>query len=272
MNRPSVPKVGQITTSNIWIIEWLADGEYRTGLELHHWAEELRPGWSMYIRCCSGAAVLEAIRAARSYAERSGNVPMLHIEAHGSEQGLSGPDAFGEEEFLAWRELVPLLQELNFETRCNLLIFVAACTGFAGIDILTVGPRAPAALLVGPVAPLTDHDVLNASKAFYGQLAAGKPMDEMLQAATKGASEVCFEVEPFVTLCYESLVEVIEERVASSLNAASELRVSTPVLQSMWDTMFMLDAFPENKASYSLDVSSLLDHIIREHEMALLRE
>jgi hypothetical protein len=137
---PKPPMTATIRTTTIWIIEWLPPDEQRTGLCLHKWMENHRKGWSAFSACRTKLDVLRSIDAAASHTQRTGNIPVLHIEAHGGHDGLEGPDNAGGRERLSWHELTEPLQRLNVITRCNLVIVVAACVGFAGIGALVRGP------------------------------------------------------------------------------------------------------------------------------------
>ena len=130
---PGPPATADIRTTNVWIVEWLPPNDRPTGRLLHDWMMERRPGWSAYYSCKNKAQVIHSIERATVRAQQSEMVPVLHLEAHGDEVGLGGPDEGGRSELLTWEELTAPLQELNLATRCNLVIFVAACTGFAGI-------------------------------------------------------------------------------------------------------------------------------------------
>ena len=146
---PKPPLHGGVATNNVWIIEWLYAGNRKTVRELRDWMETLRPGWSHYISCYSGAEVIDGICQATEFCLRHERVPVLHIEAHGCKTNLEGPNRRGGKDILGRENLTPPLQDLNLATRCNLLVFFAACTGFAGIQALTKGPRAPAVCMVG---------------------------------------------------------------------------------------------------------------------------
>jgi hypothetical protein len=158
-------------TSNVWIVEWLPEDERKTGLELHHWMEQRRPGWSAYRSCCNKEEVLRAIAEAKDEAQRTGMVPFLHIEAHGDgkdHDGLVGPSSTKTLQLLSWEELIEPLQALNFVTRCNLVVFFASCTGIAGLKALARGPRAPALAIVGSDAPILPSELIAGTKSSTG--------------------------------------------------------------------------------------------------------
>jgi hypothetical protein len=106
---PSPPAIAEIQTTNIWIIEWLSPGEAHTGRQLHEWMEDQRPGWSTYHYCATKAQVIQAIQRATTCAQASEMIPVLHLEAHGSNAGLAS-DNSAHAEFLTWEELIIPLQ------------------------------------------------------------------------------------------------------------------------------------------------------------------
>jgi hypothetical protein len=283
---PKPPRSCSVLTTNVWIIEWLPESEQRTGLELFEYLERTRPGWARYIRCASKAEVLEAIARCTKIAAMSEMRPVLHVEAHGNEEGLSGPDYDGQPTDLLWRELLSPLQELNLATRCNLIVFMAACTGVAAIQVFQAGPRAPAVALVGPEDELSPSDVRNAAIEFYRRLSQPEAvLHEMVENSSRESRGAGFDWEPFIDIVYETFAEIlvasgrperITERNQIFLNrlkaqgvqedeAQSRLRALPALLreqmQRMWDEMFMIDIYPENRKRFGLDVPAMLEMI-----------
>ena len=263
-NLPRPPARIDVRVTNIWIVEWLPAGERRTGLELKEWANEKRPRWASYNACRCKADVLAAIELAADVAARSGMIPVLHLEAHGSPDGLAGPDGGGRVEILTWDELSGPLQELNVATRCNLVVLAAACTGIAAIKAFTKGPRAPALALIGPLASIYPGPLLAAMKEFYRRLAAGgSSLEDICESASHESAPVAVDSEPFMALNYESFIEALVsaarplDKDDSGLATASLDSVSAD-LQRDWDRMFMIDLYPENAARFSLDVAALM--------------
>lgn len=158
---PHPPQAGSTKKPTvIWIFEWLSPDDQRTGGQLHEWMQEHCAIVSKYFVCRSKKEVLTTLERATLFAGND-TIPLLHIEAHGDESGLEGPDRAGDLETFTWDELTLPLQQLNLHTRCNLIVFIAACTGFAGIKVFFKGPLAPAVALVGPVAPISPNDLLS---------------------------------------------------------------------------------------------------------------
>ena len=284
---PRPPEMAEIRVSNIWIVEWLPTDEPHTGRALHSWMNERRPGWSAYFSCQSKAEVVSAITRATKHTQSSGMNPVLHLESHGDEEGL-GPNIDGNIELLTWDELTEPLQNLNLATRCNLLVVVAACIGFAGVKALRRGPRAPAVAIVGPDADVMPSNLLWGTKEFYRRWLDEKPrLSEIAESASRESGTVTFSLEPFAILSYEALVESLmksirpaellerQEKIRQCLLAETNLSSSEierrvahmPILppwegiQQAWDEMFMIDLEPRNQERFGLDLKTIVERI-----------
>jgi hypothetical protein len=292
---PRLPHTGSISTSNVWIIEWLAAGdtERKTGKLLHERMEQWRTGWSCYIPCRSKEEVIQAIRRATRYAENTGANPILHLEAHGNEDGLEGPNGVDGLEFLEWRELMPELRALNVATRCNLVVFIAACRGFAGIGALTEGPRAPALALVGCLDDVLPGRLLDGTMEFYRRWRDSNPRlrDIVESASQQAGGGVLFVPESFTAIAYEALTAQMiksmrpSERTAWTLRMRLRLANETGLTeqdidlrlsmypaalaehwQQIWDELFMMDLYPENRLRFGLDIHEIFRQIIQFNE------
>lgn len=236
--------------------------------------------------------MLVHIEQARKYVQETGSIPMLHIEAHGNEHGIGGP---GGREFLNWSDLTHSFQQLNVATRCNLVLSVAACTGFAAINVFGSGPFAPAAALVGPVSEISSSDLLNGTKELCRRLTSKNPhLSEMADNASREASGVLFEPESFALFAFESFTESIiiskrpeqrqlqferlRKRMINETNysvAEIDQRMSQkfplPIevrkrfQQAIWDEMFLINRYPENQKKFGVNWSLVLDMIEHGH-------
>lgn len=284
---PTPPAVAEIRTTNVWIIEWLSQGEPHTGHKLHEWIESRRPGWSIYNYCETKAQVIQAIERASLRAQQTKMVPVLHLEAHGCDAGLT-PHGTEYVEWLSWQELTVPLQQLNLATQCNLVVVVAACVGFAAIQALRQGPRAPAVALVGLDTNVEPSALLWGTKEFYRRWLDEKPsLTDIAASASRETGTANFEWEPFATLCHEALVESLVksirpteqltrmEKFRQRMHAETKLSASEVEnrlaemprvapwadLQRIWDEMFMIDLYPRNRESFGIDMREIVERI-----------
>ncbi|MGD9576771.1 MAG: hypothetical protein AB7Y74_00815 [Syntrophorhabdus sp.] len=189
---------------------------------------------------------------------------MLHLEAHGSEAGLTGPNGTGDKEFLSWDELTDPLQRLNLATQCNLLVFVAACNGFAGIKAFYRGPRAPAVALVGPDSIVAEANLLWGTKEFYRRYMDESPrLTEIVGSASREAGTVEFEKEPFALLAFESMIKAFIHGVPPRqwMQRLERIRARIPELQLRWNELFMIDLWPANQERFGLDITAVVESL-----------
>lgn len=258
---PGPPKRARLTPEFVWIIEWLNPCDRKTGLELHDWLQTKRKGWSKYVPCRSRAEVFLAINRVTNLSEKINRIPILHMETHGSAEGIGAVNDAGESEGIYWEELTAALQALNIATRCNLIWFMVACDGIAAIKALSTGPRAPVAVLAGPDRAISESDAFAATKEFYRSLMQGEEnFTSLIDNATREMRDAVIEPEPFVVLAFESVVREIALGLRQGIWPNEEL------FQQRWDTMFMIDLFPENRDRFGLNVRELLIAMQRDEE------
>jgi len=285
---PGPPLSAIIKSTSVWIIEWLPSTDQRTGWDLHEWIQKQRPKWSHYTECSKKKDVLSSIEQATILAKKYNMIPVLHIEAHGNQDGLGCPDDNGQIELLSWDELTESLQELNLATGCNLVFVVAACIGFAGIQALVRGPRAPAIAIVGPDAEIGVGHLFEGTKEFYRRWMDKDPnLTDIVKSASRETGSVAFDWEPFAVLAYDALAEHLiismredqqhmrkcrirqlminktcgsEEEIEKKLSLLSP-SFQKPLIQNMWDEMFMIDLYPENEKRFGVNWAEVIDLI-----------
>lgn len=287
---PGPPMRASIKSTSVWIIEWLPPADQRTGLYLHKWIQKKRPKWSHYSECSGKKEVLSSIERATILAKKNNMIPVLHIEAHGDQDGLGCPDGNGRIELLSWDELTEPLQELNLATGCNLIFVVAACIGFAGIQALVRGPRAPAIAIFGPDAEIEGGRLLEGIKEFYRCWMDDSPnLNDIVNSVSRETGSAQFDWEPFSILAYDALAANLIVSMRKNEQYMQKCRIchlmlnhtswpakeikdkfpplsplfQKPLVQKMWDKMFMIDLFPENEHRFGVNWSDIIDMIIK---------
>ena len=281
--RAMLPPQGTLRAGKIWIVQWLARGDRETGAELADWANQRRSGWAKLYRCQPKQEVFDAIGGAAAHARTEGGSPILHIEAHGNERGIT-PERNGSS-YILWEELTGPLQRLNEASGCNLLIVMAACIGNAAVQALNRGPRAPAIVVIGPTDEISPTSLFNASKELYRVVSAGDAsIDTIVADMSAESGTVPFVEHRFPAIAYDVLVsdliksarpEEIEKRKARAMRFFTEdCDLSTaqaeeamrqhpesfkgiPESQQIWDKMFCIDICPENKERFALDMAEI---------------
>lgn len=164
-------KDNRIYFDTVHIIEALRPDDCRTGRLLFEDLEPLaitaRPVvtarfWSVQTR----EEFLEQLRSIAHDSRTHGHFPLLHIEAHGSREGIQVSSG----ELLTWLEFKDELTAINEISRLNLLVILAACEGAHLLSIIQPTDRAPVRALIGPTRTVTGDEIERASLAFYRTL------------------------------------------------------------------------------------------------------
>lgn len=164
--------MSEFTFTRVSIIQALV-GEFESGKHLKHYIDGLRDDHPElppvdFVNVRNKDDFLTELTSLTSLAEKSGEQPILHIEAHGlkNERGLIFPDG----SVLDWLDLAPALAKLNRATDFNLLVCVAAC--FGGHFLEGVNPLHPSPCLglLGPTELTDGAELLGSFRGFYREL------------------------------------------------------------------------------------------------------
>jgi hypothetical protein len=148
----------------VHIVEWLrASDVIRTGWDLFNELEPLgivsNPQVPVdFHRVETRAQFLGLLKEFEEEYRQSGRSPVLQIDTHGSEDGIGG------DESIEWPELMEAFIPLNRLTGVNLVVVLAACEGFYGVQMLQ--PDRRAAAFRGLLAPHIEVSTGNMQKAF----------------------------------------------------------------------------------------------------------
>jgi hypothetical protein len=170
--------------SNVSVLESLPDGDRRTGKLLFEDIETIKLFRQRELKTellCTKNKLEFLAHLAHVQSDASlGQVPILHIECHGStdHKGIVLADGT----FLSWSELKPFFTSINVATRCNLLIILAACYGGYLGQIILPTDRAPCWGIIGPTNTVYPDELLSTFNAFYSELLASLDGNRSLAA------------------------------------------------------------------------------------------
>jgi hypothetical protein len=151
----------------VHIIEWLNAGDAMTGESLFRQLEPVATASTPRVavdfhRIDTSDQLIALLRRFETEYTASRRTPILHIETHGDTRGIG--TGFG----IDWPALTEELIPLNQLTGLNLVVVMAACEGFHGVQMLQPDRRAAAFRgLIGPNRPVTEGEVEDACLAFY---------------------------------------------------------------------------------------------------------
>lgn len=275
----------------VHIVEWLRPGDMRTGLELFNEIEPIgimsKPEIPVDLSCVSTRAEFVALlRVFEDDLRTTGRLPALHIETHGSDDGIGVSRTEG----FSFRELMEELIPLNMLSRLHLFVVLAACEGVWGIKMLQPSGRAAFRAMIGPNRKMFPDELARASIAFYRTLfrdrsadTAFKAMNDVIDATKPTFSRVSAEMAFKMVyggyrreLCTDrkisARVEIVVKQLAARKLAETGVGASPDeIAQSRmlvrqhiedhnlhFETMrrdyFLIDVCPENDARFDIKI------------------
>ncbi|MFA6242941.1 MAG: hypothetical protein WC655_18520 [Candidatus Hydrogenedentales bacterium] len=162
----------------IWVIESLPDGDYRTGRELY---DDTLVFYNIrdpelcveFVEVVDRAGLFSVLQQVKSRVQQTGQVPLLHLEAHGDVDGLQLKHG----EFITFEELMAPLRDINILVQNNLFVVVAACRGAHLIKGIDLDKRSPVWGFCGPSREISADDVHHGYRAFYEEAVTSANMN-----------------------------------------------------------------------------------------------
>lgn len=168
--------------NKIYIIESLPEMQLSTGKRLYEdnliWRGLKIDGLHFELsQPRTASSFFDILQRIRSEAHK-GTYPLIHIEAHGSKEGLEVASG----EFIPWEELRQSLTEINIACKNNLTVVMAACEGIYLFQIVQPIHRAPFCGLIGPKRKVTASEILRDYSSFYSELLESFDGNKALEA------------------------------------------------------------------------------------------
>ncbi len=109
---------------------------------------------------------------------KSGARPILHIECHGSSDGIELAD----NNFIAWNDIKSYFIKINEATNLNLFIVLAACYGGNIAKTIQTMDRAPCFATLGPTDSICPYEISKTLSIFYDRLISLHDGDAALES------------------------------------------------------------------------------------------
>ena len=180
--------VANFRFAKILILESLPPNEFHTGAALHQQIDALLQHYNVdlkiqYISFQGRRDFRKLIDKASSAVRKTGMTPLLQIECHGGDDGLT----FANGDFIDWKTLCDILRPLNELTRLNLFICISACFGaYLNREFLPLEP-APFFGVLSTTQEQYPDELLRGFSAFYRTLIETLDGDQA-QAAVAAAA------------------------------------------------------------------------------------
>jgi hypothetical protein len=172
-----------LQVGRVFIVEWLRAGDQKTGWQLF---DVLQPVGLMstpdvlvsFTRVNNRVEFVDYLRSLQGVVGTDNRVPLLHVDAHGSDDGLGT----GDDDEVLWPEMMELLTPLNERTGLRLSVVLAACHGLWGLKMAQPATRAAFLALLGPNREITNGETSRGFLAFYQSLFATRKISAALRA------------------------------------------------------------------------------------------
>lgn len=280
--------------NKIFVVDSLLDTDLQTGSELYNdnirWgtAEQIPALESNFTRVNNKNDLVDFLKNVKEEVLNRKVGPIIHIEAHGSEEGLTLRSG----ENVLWEDLIEHLCVINHGCGNNLLLTLAVCKGIYLTRIIkkTITDIAPFWTIIGPAEEVKAGHISRAFNQFYKELLYSfdgtKALNQLNNSIPPDASkyslvycETLFrEVFKgyFKTLCSGKAKKNRVERLLTEARKATGGRpISIPLLrrylkeklkkenqvpqfEKFRRRFFMIDDYPENDERFPIKFEDCL--------------
>ena len=150
--------------TSLYIVESLASDEHQTGTELYErFSASGNRLIGVFLGNVASAVDLASALTRVLEAARSGEIPLLHLEVHGSKAGI----VLASGECLSWSGLAGMLRPINRATGCEFVTVLACCQGIDALFGFETDDMCPCAAIVGCEGDIWSDELLDGYVAFY---------------------------------------------------------------------------------------------------------
>ena len=263
----------------IHIIQSLPEGEWNTGLHLFRFLEDL-PGTRdhlQFTRVHTKKDMFGALGKIRATLVATGQIPLVHFEAHGNPGGLR----LSSDDFVEWHEFRAALTSINTACQLNLFIALSACSGESWVSMVRLSEPAPFWGCIGPSSEESSGKLHDSFKAFYHRLLESGDFRAALEVAGAGLPTgkrtlTFWPAEFFFVAAFreylaqqcgkeklEDRAELIVQELANSGRRASKKSIVTSLtnhesyFNKYRQRFLMLDRFPDNDNRFTANYSHI---------------
>lgn len=262
--------------NQILILDSIPDGEQNTARALQDDVAVLAavmPGGGPAVVSLRINAAGDFIDVMRQCADVAGcdppYVPLVHLECHGSSEGLQ----FADGSCLTWLEVKDAVTPLNIATQLNLILVISACHGMELASVVHVTDPAPVYAFIGPSRAMKSQDLLTGFLAFYDKYLRTCSSAEGAQALRQTAEQGAFILLSSQTIFRAVLDEyqrnqchddALAERARGMQARARGCGLEIDLDETMAElgdpgwaerfrkTFFMIDRYPQNDARFPM--------------------
>jgi hypothetical protein len=260
------------------ILDSIPTGELNTALRLREDLDVIAtskthaPGIT-YARVKTEKDLFGCINQLIDYVKQNGVLPLIHLEAHGCEDGIQLAD----NSQLSWARFKDALVPLNITMELNLMLVLGSCYGGTFVKAISTTDRAPVWGLIGPTQVLSagqiEDDFGEFYRTFFSTLSTSKALEALKRSSPKNLYYLTTAERFFYTVWKEykknyCSPDKLKER-GNKLHKLAKTQKRTPLLSAGYfeqqlssqerdifnkfrDTYFMCDLFPHHKERFGV--------------------
>jgi hypothetical protein len=127
------------------------------------------------VRVLNKQRFFDLLATIKSKIKYGGHYPFLHLEIHGSKDGL----VLQSKELITWDELTKSLREINVLLRNNLFLSMATCYSGYIIGSILPGQPAPFFACIATWEELSGDDIMTSFQSFFDYILSVKPPERI---------------------------------------------------------------------------------------------
>lgn len=231
-----------VPINSLFIIESLESGQHRSGKWLY---EDLSAiGYkndffkSSYVEIDSKISFFKEIDEIKNEVKTKKLFPIIHIEAHGNENGFVIGDT---DEQVNWEEFLEKMSDINTICRNNLVLNTAFCFGsyinLSLPEMFAKELRSPFLVNIGPQTEISEIEIKNGFSEFYHELfSAGDFSKAFKNMTTETKLNYVIYSDQFIGQVVKQLITMYERKT----------------LKSLYERFLMVDLYEENRLRFPL--------------------
>lgn len=275
--------------SAIYIVQSLTslDTE-KTGYDLYRFLEPIAASNGVgcfFYDVVTKSDFLQAIQSIVEHCHSHGAGPILHLETHGSAQGIHT----GDDELVSWAEIRGPLTELNQLSRMNLLVTMAACHGLNIVRTMNPTAQSPMWGLIGPDEIVLPSDIRRGFSAFFKTLIEELDLNEAIRALKEADHSwpdtwKFQNAELFLSIVYGRYLEelctpaalaareyaIVQTAIADGASKKQVSKLTKTIRRTFQNEertfkrfrkrFLLLDLFPENEIRFQVNLAEVKRH------------
>ena len=260
--------------NQILILDSIPEGELNTTRRLHEDVTVLAQVVGeapaiVSLRVESSGHFYSVIEQCAELARPDPYVPLVHLECHGSENGVQ----FADGSRATWTHIKQALTPLNIATKLNLITVISACNGSALAGTVKVTERAPVRGFIGPNHAMGAFELETAFSAFYRTLLMTQSSEEAAQAMRTTANDGTFMVMSSETIfavvlagyrerfegrdailrrAHDLQERALERGVFRQVDEIVAMLQDPEIVETFRRTFFMIDLYPEHEDRFPI--------------------